>query len=628
MGILLNCYSLGRMNQIIEPPRSYKRHLIVIIGIALTLMVLEITSGFPNVSSPFERLELISRDLALRMRGGGDVNDAIVIAAIDDESLAWVGERWPWRRSQIADIINWLNDAGAKLIAVDIILFEESFDPAEDEALLEALNNANSVVTVSQIFSTAYKVTNDIPHEVFLDAIDGYGITEIERGDDAIVRGIKAFKDFEGQTYYNWAFEVSRVYLGIDPPSNPTLASLNFRNTSVPLNNRTTMLIDFAGPPKSFPTYPAAFIPLGDYDSAIFKDKIVFIGATSETLQDLYPTPYSSTSLTPGVEVIANAVSTILSENYLRVAPPIITLVLILGAAILAWFIIKIPQPTLVIVVTAASIVVYFIIRQVILIQTGTQLAIIIPMLMLFLGTVIPTMDQAVAQEVEKRRISGLFGQFISPQMVEQLINTQDINSLNKRTEITILFSDIRGFTSISERLSPEEVVNLLNPYLEEMTKIIYKYGGTVDKYEGDAIIAFFGEPIPFNDHAKRATQTALEMRDALKNLTRKWKLEGRFNDVFEMGVGINTGEVFVGLIGSEHRINYTIIGDAANLAARLQDETKVYNWPILISGDTFKQVKNDFAFEFADSKILKGKSVPVDIYKLLGKVDRSISTF
>ena len=237
---------------------------------------------------------------------------------------------------------------------------------------------------------------------------------------------------------------------------------------------------------------------------------------------------------------------------------------------------------------------------------------------MLFLGVVVPSLEQAVTQEVEKRRVRNMFSRFISPEMVNQLLDTQDISSINKRTELTILFSDIRGFTTLSEKLSPEDVVSLLNPYLEIMSAIIHKHGGTVDKYEGDAIVAFFGEPIPHKDHAVRAARAALEMREALNRLNKKWQTEGTYTDTFEMGIGLNTGEVFVGLLGSEERVNYTIIGDAANLAARLQDQTKEFGFPILISGETNESIKAQFYSEFVAKLVLKGKSEAVEIFRLM----------
>jgi adenylate cyclase len=162
-------------------------------------------------------------------------------------------------------------------------------------------------------------------------------------------------------------------------------------------------------------------------------------------------------------------------------------------------------------------------------------------------------------------------------------------------------------------------VVGLLNPYLEAMTEVIYQHGGTVDKYEGDAIVAFFGEPVSFADHALRAVRASVDMRKALENLKKRWELEGHPRNL-EMGIGLNSGEVFVGMLGSAQRINYTVIGDAANLAARIQDLTKTYVWPILISESTYLQVKDEFDADFADSVVVKGKSTAVNLYKLLGR--------
>jgi adenylate cyclase len=595
-------------------------HALIITGLALGMIFLEIYGAFPFVTTPTERVELSISDTAFRLRGVRPPNPDFVIAAIDDDSLVWRNERWPWSRAYIAEIVDWLNAAGASVIALDFTLFDPSTLPEDDVILAQSLDEAQAAVTVNQIINNQFTVTFAAPLPIFQDVLDGFGITEIERDDDAIVRSINAYKSYSDQIYYNWAFEVAQAYLQTSDPANPSLAKLDFAGQAVPLNNQGRMLVNFAGPAQTYPHYSAAFIPLGDYPPEAFAGKVVFIGATSETLQDLYPTPFSTTDLTPGVEVVANAVDTLVSGRFLRLVPPWVTLLIIIGMAILSWFIIKIPQPTVSILSVFIGMVLLFIIRQVVFTTAGWELSIINPGIMLFLGVVAPTLEQAVTQEIEKRRVRTLFSRFISPQMVEQILNSKDIDKLNKRTELTILFSDIRSFTTISEKLLPEQVVALLNPYLEVMTEIIHKHGGTVDKYEGDAIVAFFGEPIAYPDHAMRAARASLEMREALKELTDGWLREGSFTERFEMGIGLNTGEVFVGLLGSEERVNYTIIGDAANLAARLQDQTKEYNWPILISGDTYAQIKTGFEAEFLESKLLKGKTEPVEIYKLTGE--------
>jgi adenylate cyclase len=599
-----------------------KRHGWIIIAIAIFLILVEIAGNLPKVTNPLTGLELATWDTFFRLRGAQSPNNDIVIVSIDDTSLNWLHEPWPWPRTRLADIVNWLHNAGAKVIGLDIDLFDPSANPADDQALANALANAKNTVTVNQITQTPEfsGQTNAVPLTIFQKALTSFGITQVTRDQDAITRGLVAYQPFVNQVYYNWSFDLAALYLGVNLPSNPSPAGLTFNGKFVPLNNADQLLINFAGPSGTYThQFSAAFVPLGDYSPNFFRNKIVLIGSTSQTLQDFYPTPFSPSSPMPGVEVVANAVSTILQGSYLTKAPPWTTILLIILAAIAAWLIARLQRPTLAIMILAAGLVGYVFLQFEVFAQLRWEFAVITPATMLFLGVIIPTVDQAVSQEREKRKVRTLFSRFISPEMVSQLIETQNIASLNRRAELTILFSDIRSFTTFSEKLKPEEVVAFLNPYLAAMTQVIHKYGGTVDKYEGDAIVAFFGEPIHYPDHARRAVMAALEMRQVLYDLNRQWKDEGLSKDGFETGIGLNTGQVFVGLLGSEQRMNYTIIGDNANLAARLQDQTKEFGWPILISESTYLLVKDEFDAEFADSRLVKGKTEPVGIYKLLG---------
>jgi adenylate cyclase len=359
----------------------------------------------------------------------------------------------------------------------------------------------------------------------------------------------------------------------------------------------------------------------GDIPAEAFKGKIVLIGATTPTLQDLWPTPYSSNIRTPGVEVVANVVDTILTGQYLTLAPPWVNLLETLLMAILAALILRLREPVRILGGMLAGLVVFLVVGYGLFVSQGYVIALVAPGLMLFLGVTLPTMSQAVSQELEKRRLRGLFGRFLSSEIIDQMVTSNDLSALNKRTNITILFSDIRGFTTMSEKLQPEQVVALLNPYLEAMTQIIYRNGGTVDKYEGDAIMAFFGEPVSHPDHALRAARTALEMHLSLDGLKKQWRSKGILPEGinFQIGIGLNSGPAFVGLLGSEQRINYTAIGDNVNLSARLQDLTKAYKWPILLSDATYQQIKQEFDADFIEPVTVKGKSEAVRLYKLLG---------
>lgn len=596
--------------------------IVIIAGTLLLLLITQIAGLSPDITTPTERLDLQSRDLLFRLRGARQPSDEIVIVAIDDFSFNWTGYQWPWPRDYIAQIVEQINAGGGYVVGLDIFLFDPAPDSAQDEALARALDESQNAVSNIQIFKPdEFQITLRLPLKPYQEVLDGVGVAGIIRSEDAIVREVQVVDFYNEQSYFNWAFEVARLYLGADQPTNVAANSFSFNAERVPLS-QWRMLINYSGPAGTYQSYSAANVADGvvtEQDPDAFRDKIVLIGATTLTLQDVHPTPFSSNQTTPGVEIVANAIDTIINSRYLRETLPWVTLLIILIAAVITALITRSQKPGQNMAQMIAAILVYAVISYIVFNSSGTYLPFSAPALMLFLGVVLPTLEQAVSQELEKRRVRSMFSRFISPEMVNQLITTQDINSLNKRANLTILFSDIRGFTTLSEKLSPEGVVALLNPYLEAMTEIIYKHGGTVDKYEGDAILAFYGEPDPYPDHAARAVRTAVDMRTALADLREQWVQEGRVKEGFEVGVGLNSGEVFVGLLGSEQRINYTVIGDNVNLSARIQDLTKTYKWPILVSEATYEQVKDEFVGELVDSVVVKGKTEAVNLYCIRG---------
>jgi adenylate cyclase len=608
-----------------QPKRRLTLRVILLAGTALVLLGLQLAASLSDANTPLQSAELGTRDAMMRLRGTRPPSEEVVIVAIDDLSLAWKGEQWPWPRAYLAEIVDALNTAGARIVGVDIFLFEESSDPSGDAALGRSLAEADASVAVMQIFRDPLQVgsvTLKLPIPAVRASLDGMGITSLISDKDAITRSLQAYNYFGEQIYYNWAFELARLYLGAEPPSEATSTGLMFNGQAVPLQ-RGDLIVDLAGPANTFDTYSVTALMEGDVieqNPDAFRGKIVLIGLTTITLKDMFPTPFSAQELTPGVEIVANVVDMLISGNYLHESPPWVSLLAILAAALLAALISRSERPSLTVLFLGLTMGGYALIGYLTFVKARLYLPMVGPQIMLFLGVLLPTIEQAVLQELEKRRVRNLFTCFISPEMVDQLIATQDINSLNKRANVSILFSDIRGFTTLSEKLAPEEVVALLNPYLEAMTEVIYRHGGTVDKYEGDAIIAFFGEPVSYPDHALRAVRAAVDMRKALDELKQRWEKERTPRPNLEMGIGIHSGEVFVGLLGSAQRINYTVIGDAANLASRLQDLTKTYQWPILISESTQRQVQEEFEAEFVDSVLVKGKTEPVNTYKLIGR--------
>jgi len=603
----------------------FNLRLAMLLTTVMALLAFQVAALLPGVTTPFENVEYSARDTLMRLRGAQATPDNIVIVAIDDDSFKWTGSQWPWPRSYLAEIVKQINAGGGKIVGVDIFLFEPDKTPANDQAFADALGKIPSAAVIQKtekVTEGSTTVSLSLPLPPYQKALDKIGITGFTRDEDAVVRSVQAYDTYNDKVYYHWAFEIASLYLGVDSPTRPTNTSVQFNGQSAPLR-AGQLLVNFTGPAKTFPTYSAADVHDGitlEQNPNAFRDKIVLIGATTVTLQDVYPTPFSSQVPTPGVEIVASAIDTIISGKYLTEAPPWASLLIIIVAALVAFLISKSERPVVIVIALAVGMLGYLIVSATLLIRSQYILPVALPLTMLFLGVVLPTLGQAISQEREKQRVRNLFGRFISSEMIDQMMGAQDIRTLNKRANLSILFSDIRGFTTLSEKLSPDEVVNLLNPYLESMTGVIHKNRGTVDKYEGDAIVAFFGEPVRYEDHAACAVRTAVDMLKALEILSAQWIKEGRVEKGFNIGVGVNSGDVFVGMLGSEQRINYTIIGDNANLAARLQDLTKTYAWPILISESVYQQVKDEFDTEFADAVTVKGKTKPVNVYKVLGR--------
>jgi adenylate cyclase len=235
------------------------------------------------------------------------------------------------------------------------------------------------------------------------------------------------------------------------------------------------------------------------------------------------------------------------------------------------------------------------------------------------------TIYRYLTEERERKKIRGAFSHYVSSSVVNEVLkNPEKLKLGGDMKELTVLFSDIRGFTTISEGLSPEEVHRLINEYLTAMTDIVFKHGGTLDKYMGDAIMAIYGAPVDQPDHAQKACDTALEMMQALSGLNAGWAKEGR--PVIDIGIGINTGMMMVGNMGSEQRFEYTVLGDAVNLGSRLEGANKSYKTHILISEFTYDKVKNGFLCMEIDCVRVKGKTRPAKIYQLMGTKEASAS--
>lgn len=355
-------------------------------------------------------------------------------------------------------------------------------------------------------------------------------------------------------------------------------------------------------------------------------DQIVIVGQAAEGLQDLGPTPYYS--LDPLFRVQATALDNILRSDYLRSVPVIAILA---GWIVIAWLtllLLRRAPVALEIVVPLFAAVAYIIVAFYLFRTRSLVFPIVLPVAGFLLLHTTVIIDRLVIELREKRYIRGVFGSYVSPQIVNQIIESGETPKLGgERVDITILFSDIQGFSTFSEQLSPEQLVELMVEYLSEMTDIITDEGGTLDKYIGDAIDAMYGAPLPLPDHAYRGVYSTILMQRKQSELREKWRAQGRSDLIRGMRtrIGINTGPAVVGNMGSQRRFNYTMMGDNVNLGARCESGAKSYGVYTMITGDTYdaaRAIKDDITYRFLDQIIVKGRTLPVKVYEVIEQTD------
>jgi adenylate cyclase len=390
-------------------------------------------------------------------------------------------------------------------------------------------------------------------------------------------------------------------------------------NINIPTDDRGRLLINYPGPAKTFPHYSINDILKGKIPAEKLHNKIVLVGVTATAVYDLRVTPFGN--VYPGVEIHASVVDNILHQNFLKYSSLIrfIDIIVIIAFGLIMSLII-VRLRAVKGLIAALIIIAAFVAANIFMFSRyNVWLNIVYPvltMIVIYLGI---TIYRYIKEEREKKKIRNAFQYYLTSSVINEMLKDPTKLKLGgDRKDLTVLFSDIRGFTTISEKLTPEELVRLLNEYFTAMTKVVFKYEGLLDKYMGDAIMAVFGAPLDQPDHPQRACFTALGMLDELHRLQKKWQEEGR--PVLNIGVGVNTGDMVVGNMGSEMRFNYTVMGDMVNLGSRLEGINKEYGSNIIISEFTYKAVKETMCCRELDWVRVQGKKLPVKIYELLGE--------
>ncbi len=557
--------------------------------------------------------ELRGFDVLTRLDSGRASAAPITIVGIDEASFGELRQQWPWPRSLHGQLVDSLTRAGAKVIAFDVV-FSEPSDAAEDERFAAAIRRAGNVVLASDyaVQETKY-ATQEIEVEpllLFRQAGAASGLAAVNLDGDVVLRQVPPHSDAF------WRAVLRKL---------PEAEARSRAEAAVPKGT----YVRYIGPEHTFPyvSYYQALAPEQFLPPGSLEGRIVLIGrdvrATPEpgaTQPDAFASPFTSTSglLMPGVEAHANIIQTMIAGDAVHETPGDAALLLLAAVAAAAAGLMASWRPVRCALIGLALAAFLTFLCGWPFYRWNLWTPVIAPLTVIGLIYVAQGGVAFVEEQVRRRQIKRAFEYYVSPQVVEEMIAHPERLVLGgERRELTILFGDIAGFTSLAESLRPEEIARLLNQHLTRMTGIVLQHGGTVDKFIGDAIMAFWNAPLDDPDHALHACRAALEMEDLLARAAHADSESGPPAPRLRMRIGINTGPVVVGNMGSADRFDYTAIGDSVNLASRLEGVNKMYGTLTLVSETTAGALAGRLTLRRIDKVRVKGKSQPVEIFSL-----------
>src|SRR3989338_1956463 len=582
-------------------------------------------------------MELKSFDLRFTYRGQIKPGNEVAIAVIDEKSLDELG-KWPWPRNIQAELVDKLTQKGARVIGFDAVFSEPDINPGlkKISELKKRLIEDKSVKPelIKLVEKAEGESNNDL---LFADTLKKSGNTilgyffhfSVITDDDGAIRKVPLIVRYEDTLFPPLSMQMIKEYLETDISfviQDYGVDEVQLGDIAIPTDEYGSLLINYYGPQKMFPHYSITDIIHDRIPENLLKDKIILVGPTALGIYDLRITPFQKNY--PGVEIHATIIDNILHQNF--IIRPEWMAVYDLTAILLIGIILSLLLPRLkalyaggvilIIAVAHLGLTYYFFIDK------GLWINIVYPIIEIASVYVGITVYRYATEEKEKRFIKGAFSQYLAPAVINQLIDNPKMLELGGEEKVlTAFFSDIKGFSTFSERLTPKELVHLLNIYLTEMTDIVLENGGTVDKFVGDAIVAFFGAPVSYRDHAKMACYASLDMQKKSVELRERWKKEGH-PEIYTR-IGLNTGPMVVGNMGTTRKMNYTIMGDAVNLASRLEGANKPYGTYIMIGEPTYLAAKDYIEARELDSIRVMGKREPVKVYELIarkGKLDRA----
>ncbi|MBI4637849.1 MAG: adenylate/guanylate cyclase domain-containing protein [Candidatus Rokubacteria bacterium] len=586
----------------------------------------------------FSTGEVRMTDLLFKSRAPETARSTVIVG-IDQRSyralLPRHGPMATWPRALHARALDALREAGARVVALDI--FFDAPRP-EDGELAAAMKRAGNVIApveaqgpraldarpgVAQEFDVFVR-----PTPAIAAAAAAEGFVNVTTDRDTVVRGLPLLLRAGGEDVPALALTIVARFVRrpavIDRP--PADGWVHAAGRAIPLGETGSMPINFLGPPSS-PERGGSFriIPLidvldGTFDRAFVRDRIVLIGLTIRGV-DEHSTASTSVTRMWGVEVLANAVETILGERYLRPLAPAVTVGLTVLLAVGTALLVAASRPVVAAVAVLLGLGLYALIASV-LFDGGTVLNLVYPPGALLLGFAVVLVYQVVFEQREQRVIRGVIARYLSPSVSEWVLRDPERLRLGGETrDMTVLFCDLRDFTGLSRALDPQALVALLNEHMTAMTEVVFRHDGVLDKYVGDAIVAFWNAPMAQPDHARHACLTALDMIETLHTLHADWERRGV--PKLELGIGINTGPMVVGNMGSRERLAYTVLGDTVNVASRLEGQSKEYRTRVVIGEATRAAAGDDLEYRFLDVVAVKGRREPLRVYEVVGRAGR-----
>jgi adenylate cyclase len=612
-----------------------------------------------------QELENLTLDWRFQARAKSDppAHSKVLVVGIDEDALAKFG-RWPWPREIHGRLMTLLGARPPAAVAFDLLFTEPSGDPVMDQKFGDGLALLPSSITAAAAetlenkpkFTAEYAgntkaitrfqgdparlIGNDtglLPVQIIAES-SHVGFVNSPPGSDGVRRQLPLVVRCGTRVFPSLVLQALLQSEGLDTDAVEVIPGRHVRVTGpqktweIPVDEQGQMTINYRHP-DSFTFFPYAGL-VAQLETHQGKEwpknfppvegQVLFIGQSAAGLSDLGPTPHSPQ--TPLVLTHANALSNILSQDFITQSDIRIVIAAWIILALLTILVLRHGAIWLSVLVPALMIGAYVFAAFYLFQSSSLQLPVVWPVFGFILVQGGSMLHRLVIELRAKSRITGMFGAFVAPQVVKQMIASGEEPKLGgHEAEITAFFSDIAGFSSFSEKLTPERLVHLMNDYLSEMTDILHDNGGTLDKFIGDAIVGMFGAPLAFDGHAYHACRAALLIQKRQLELREKWRKEGGWPDiVFEMQtrIGLNSGQAIIGNMGSRRRFNYTMMGDTVNLAARSESGAKSYGVYTMITSETktlAQGFKDDITFRFLDRIVVKGRSKPVEMYELVG---------